>query len=77
MSENRQKTPPPKKSSTTKSTNKPEKSEQTASDESDVHEDKNAKKVRHKHLLLGLHDILFQHRYRWASRRRRPLVGLY
>ncbi|XP_026102541.1 protein DEK-like isoform X1 [Carassius auratus] len=45
-----EKSPPQKKSSTTKSTKKSEKSEQTASDESDqdVHENKNAKKTKKK-----------------------------
>lgn len=54
MSANQQKSPPQKKSSTTKSTKKSEKSEQTASDEcdQDVHENKNAKQVRQKHLLV-------------------------
>ncbi len=77
VSANQQKTPPQKKSSTTKSTKKPEKSEQTASDESDqgVHEDKNAKKVRHKHLLVGLHDISFQHRYHDVRIRNSHIAG--
>ncbi|XP_052475454.1 protein DEK isoform X1 [Carassius gibelio] len=49
-SKEEEKSPPQKKSSTTKSTKKSEKSEQTASDESDqdVHENKNAKKTKKK-----------------------------